>query len=95
MRDAGIDVHAFMPVILPAFTSKLNYLNHRKLCVIDGKVGFIGGMNIALRYVKGTGKRLWRDTHLRIEGGGVYAIQRAFLIDWYFVDRTLVSSRKD
>ena len=51
-------------------------------------------MNIALRYVKGTGKRPWRDTHLRIEGGGVYAIQRAFLIDWYFVDRTLVSSRK-
>ena len=94
MRDAGIDVHAFMPVRFPAFTSKVNYRNHRKLCVIDGKVGFIGGMNIALRYVKGTGKRPWRDTHLRIEGGGVYAIQRTFLIDWYFVDRTLVSSRK-
>ena len=94
MRRAGIDVNAFMPVKFPAFTSKVNYRNHRKLCVIDGKVGFIGGMNIALRYVKGTGKRPWRDTHLRIEGGGVYAIQRAFLIDWYFVDRTLVSSRK-
>ena len=94
MRRAGIDVNAFMPVKFPAFTSKVNYRNHRKLCVIDGKVGFIGGMNIALRYVKGTGKRPWRHTHLRIEGGGVYAIQRAFLIDWYFVDRTLVSSRK-
>ncbi len=73
MRDAGIDVHAFMPVRFPAFTSKVNYRNHRKLCVIDGKVGFIGGMNIAMRYVKGTGKQPWRDTHLRIEGGGVYA----------------------
>ena len=51
MRDAGIDVHSFMPVRFPAFTSKVNYRNHRKLCVIDGKVGFIGGMNIALRYV--------------------------------------------
>ena len=93
MRDAGIDVHAFMPVRFPAFTSKVNYRNHRKLCVIDGKVGFIGGMNIARRYVKGTGKRPWRDTHLRIEGGGVYALQRAFLIDWYFVDRTLITNR--
>ena len=68
MRDAGIDVHAFMPVRFPAFTSKVNYRNHRKLCVIDGKVGFIGGMNLALRYVKGRGSRAWRDTHLRIEG---------------------------
>ena len=94
MRDAGIDVHSFMPVRFPAFTSKVNYRNHRKLCVIDGKVGFIGGMNIALRYVKGDKKQAWRDTHLRIEGGGVYAIQRAFLVDWYFVDRTLVTNRQ-
>lgn len=93
MRDTGIDVHAFMPVRFPAFTSKVNYRNHRKLCVIDGKVGFIGGMNIAKRYVKGTGKQPWRDTHLRIHGGGVYALQRAFLIDWYFVDRTLITNR--
>lgn len=94
MRDAGIDVHAFMPVRFPAFTSKVNYRNHRKLCVIDGKVGFIGGMNIAQRYVKGNHGQGWRDTHLRIEGGGVYAIQRAFLVDWYFVDRTLVTDRR-
>ena len=93
MRDAGIDVHAFMPVKFPAFTSKVNYRNHRKLCVIDGRVGFIGGINIALRYVKGIGHQGWRDTHLRIEGGAVYAIQRAFLVDWYFVDRTLLSDR--
>ena len=94
MRNAGIDVHAFMPVRFPAFTSKVNYRNHRKLCVIDGNVGFIGGMNIALRYVRGTGKQPWRDTHLRVRGGGVYALQRAFLVDWYFVDRTLVTNRK-
>ena len=94
MREAGIDIHAFMPVRFPAFTSKVNYRNHRKLCVIDGNVGFIGGMNIALRYVKGTGRQGWRDTHLCIKGGAVYAIQRAFLVDWYFVDRTLITDRK-
>ena len=94
MRDAGIDVHAFMPVRFPAFTSKVNYRNHRKLCVVDGRVGFVGGMNIALRYVKGTKGMAWRDTHLKVEGGAVYGIQRAFLVDWYFTDRTLITDRK-
>ncbi len=94
MRDAGVEVHPFMPVRFPAFTSKMNYRNHRKLCVVDGRVGFIGGMNLALRYVKGTPAQPWRDTHLRVEGGLVYAIQRAFLVDWYFVDRTLITNRK-
>lgn len=93
MRNAGIDVHAFMPVKFPAFTSKVNYRNHRKLCVIDGKIGYIGGMNIAMRYVKGSNGRAWRDTHMRIRGGAVYGIQRAFLVDWFFVDRTLVTNR--
>ncbi len=94
MRERGIDVYAFMPVRFPAFTSKVNYRNHRKLCVIDGKVGFVGGMNVAMRYVKGTPRQEWRDTHLVVEGGGVYAIQRAFLVDWYFVSRTLINDRK-
>lgn len=93
LRDAGVEVHAFMPVRFPAFTRKVNYRNHRKLCVVDGRVAFIGGMNIALRYVRGENGRAWRDTHLRIEGGGVYAVQRAFLVDWYFVDRTLITDR--
>lgn len=94
MRNAGIDVHAFMPVKFPAFTSKVNYRNHRKLCVIDGTVGFIGGMNIALRYVKGTPRQPWRDTHLCVRGGAVYALQCSFLVDWYFVDRTLITNRR-
>ncbi len=94
MRDAGVDVHAFMPVKFPAFTSKVNYRNHRKLCVVDGKVGFIGGMNIAARYVTGRNGRKWRDTHLRVVGGAVYGIQSAFLVDWFFVDRTLISDRR-
>ena len=94
MREAGIDVHAFMPVKFPAFTSKVNYRNHRKICVIDGQVGFIGGMNIALRYIKGRHAEGWRDTHLRLRGSAVYALQRAFLVDWYFVDRTLITNHR-
>ena len=94
MREEGIQVVSFLPVRFPSFTSKVNYRNHRKIVVIDGNVGFIGGMNIALRYVKGTGQIPWRDTMMKVTGGAVYALQRAFLVDWYFVDRTLLSDRK-
>ena len=94
LKEEEIEVRSFLPVRFPEFTSKVNYRNHRKLCVIDGRVGFIGGMNLALRYVKGEKGRAWRDTHLKIRGGAVYGLQRTFLMDWFFVDRTLITSRK-
>ncbi len=114
MRREGIEAEPFMPVRFPSFARRANYRNHRKVFIIDGRVGYIGGMNIAQRYVKGIapkkrhvdseltkgGKQTcaqgcnWRDTMLRVEGKGVYSLQRAFLIDWYFVDRTLLSDRK-
>lgn len=94
MREEGIEVSPFLPVRFPSFTSKVNYRNHRKIVVIDGRVGFVGGMNIALRYVKGTKTQPWRDTMLRVTGSAVSALQRAFLVDWYFVDRTLINDRK-
>ena len=94
MREEGIEVCAFLPVRFPSFTSKVNYRNHRKIIVIDGEVGFVGGMNIANRYVKGTAAGPWRDTMVMVRGGAVYGLQRAFLVDWYFVDRTLISNRK-
>ena len=91
MRAEGIEVYAFMPVRFPVLTSKVNYRNHRKICVIDGEVGFIGGMNIANRYVKGIKKLAWRDTHVKITGAAVYGLQRAFLVDWFFVSRELIT----
>ncbi|MBE6260613.1 MAG: cardiolipin synthase [Prevotella sp.] len=93
MREGGVEVQPFLPVHFPTFTSKVNYRNHRKIIVVDGRVGYIGGMNIALRYVKGTGEQPWRDTMLRLQGPIVYSLQRSFLVDWYFVDRTLITNR--
>ena len=90
MREEGIEAVPFLPVRFPSFTSKVNYRNHRKMIVVDGQTGFIGGMNIALRYVSDN----WRDTMVRVTGPGVYALQRAFLIDWFFVDRSLLNDRK-
>lgn len=94
MRGAGIEARSFLKVRFPVFTSKVNYRNHRKIVVIDGKVAFTGGMNIALRYMKGFSWGVWRDTHIKIEGKAVYGLQTAFLTDWYVVDRTLITSAR-
>ena len=92
MLCEGIEVMSFLKVRFPQFTGKVNYRNHRKIVVIDGKVGFVGGMNLAERYVKGVPWGVWRDTHVKLEGKAVYGLQTAFLTDWYAMDRTLFTS---
>ncbi|MDR1356694.1 MAG: cardiolipin synthase [Tannerellaceae bacterium] len=90
MQEAGVEVHAFLKVAFPVLTSKVNYRNHRKIVVVDGHTGFMGGMNVADRYVKGNRLGKWRDTHFRITGKGVYGLQSAFLVDWYVASRRLL-----
>lgn len=94
LRDAGVEIFPFMEVRFPLLTSKVNYRNHRKIVVVDGKIGFLGGMNIADRYIEGS-RRLgqWYDTMLRIEGDAVNSLQVIFLIDWYFVTGMIVKDR--
>jgi cardiolipin synthase len=87
MKQEGIEIHSFLKVAFPVLTSKVNYRNHRKNVVIDGKIGYMGGMNIADRYVVGSELGMWRDTHFKIEGPGVYGLQEAFMSDWYSVTR--------
>jgi len=93
MRDAGVQVIPFMKVLLPWLSPKANYRNHRKIVVIDGEIGYTGGYNFADRYLDGGSFKYWRDTQVRIEGKGVYGLQTAFLIDWYFVSRNLITSK--
>ncbi len=91
MQSQGIEMMSFLKVGLPFLSSKVNYRNHRKILIVDGKVGFTGGINIADRYIKGLKWGTWRDTHIRIEGPAVHALQKTFLTDWYFVNRKLIS----
>ncbi|MDR1258590.1 MAG: cardiolipin synthase [Tannerellaceae bacterium] len=91
MKAAGIEVYAFLKVAFPVLTSKVNYRNHRKIVVVDGKTGFMGGMNVADRYLKGNSLGKWRDTHFKFTGKGVYGLQSAFLIDWYVVSKKLLN----
>lgn len=95
LRKEGVEAYPFLKVTFPQLANRLNWRNHRKVVVIDGKVGYIGGMNIADRYVTGEkGYSAWRDTHLRVEGNAVKGLQVSFAIDWNFMKRMLLEQPK-
>jgi cardiolipin synthase A/B len=88
LRKRGVRVLAFFPPVwerFPALNLRVNHRNHRKIVVIDGRIGYLGGYNIGDEYL-GKDHHLgsWRDTHLRIEGSAVLDLQARFLLDWRF-----------
>jgi cardiolipin synthase len=87
LREGGVEAYPFNRVRLIYLANRINYRNHRKIVIVDGNTGFVGGMNIADRYTNnGTEKKrmYWRDTHLRIDGPGILFLQHLFLCDWNF-----------
>ncbi len=94
MKKEKIETHPFLKVVFPIFTSKVNYRNHRKTVIIDGEKGFMGGMNIADRYIEGNDLGPWRDTHFKITGSGVYGLQASFLLDWHAITGRLIRGPK-
>ncbi len=86
LTSAGVEYAEFNPVaLLRVRPRRTNFRTHRKIVVVDGVVGFTGGMNIADCHTpEFSGEHAWRDTHVRFEGAAVRALQRVFLEDWYF-----------
>jgi len=89
MKAHDIEIYPFMPVWFPNLTRKLNYRNHRKMVIIDGRIGYVGGINICDEYVNfeenPKEKLFWRDTHLRIEGHAVKSLQVQFILNFNFI----------
>ncbi|MFB1049700.1 cardiolipin synthase [Paraliobacillus sp. JSM ZJ581] len=83
LKDAGVEVESFFPPLIPKVNFKINHRNHRKLAIIDGKIGYIGGFNIGDEYL-GASKKFgyWRDTHLRVFGESVRNMQARYILDW-------------
>jgi cardiolipin synthase len=83
IKEAGGYVAVFFPSRIPYLNYRVNYRNHRKLAIIDGKIGYIGGFNVGDEYL-GLNERFgyWRDSHLRITGSAVQQMQAQFLLDW-------------
>lgn len=92
LHDAGVETGCFLPPLIAFIDKRLNYRNHRKIVVIDGKIGFFGGLNIGDEYLGEDPKfGFWRDTHIMIKGDGVLWLQHTFLTDWYFVKEQLLT----
>lgn len=95
LEDSGVIHFPFMPVVFSSLTGKSNYRNHRKIAVIDGRIGYVGGINISDDYVNSeTSKLFWRDTHLRIYGEAVKVLQFHFLTTWDFVTKSSVAIKE-
>lgn len=88
----GVSTAAFGKMELPMVRKRDYYRNHRKLVVVDGRIAWLGGMNIAERYIHGLGWGCWRDTMIRIEGPAVSAVQQVFIVDWYYSTGQLLNS---
>lgn len=91
LRKAGVEVRPYAPLRFPWFSPRANRRNHSKIAVIDGRIGFVGGINIAERYLDGDALGRWRDEHLRIEGEAVTDLQRLFAADWIQEGGTWIS----
>lgn len=94
MKDAGIDVRTFLPLSFPRIIHSINYRNHRKIVIIDGKIAYTGGINVKDEYVNGLEWGKWNDIHFKIEGQGTLALQSVFLADWYYVAGECLPSDK-
>lgn len=86
LRKAGVEIYPFYKTHFVLLANRLNYRNHRKIIVVDGRIGFTGGINISDRYINNLQRKqvYWRDTHLRIEGDAVQSLQIIFISDWNF-----------
>jgi cardiolipin synthase A/B len=85
MADAGIQLHPFLPIQAGFINQKFNFRNHRKIIIIDGKVGFVGGLNVGIEYLGENDQfGFWCDTHVKLEGDAVQTLHAVFLLDWLY-----------
>ncbi|MCD8165231.1 MAG: cardiolipin synthase, partial [Bacteroides sp.] len=90
LEEGGVILAPFTPYIFKKILYRINYRNHKKIVVIDGRIAYTGGFNVMNMYVKGVEWGVWRDAHVRIEGSGAQGLQSVFLLDWYFTHQEFV-----
>jgi cardiolipin synthase len=96
--DAGVQAFPFYKIIFIIFANRVNYRDHRKIIIVDGCTGFVGGINVSDRYIndpKDRSQLFWRDTHVKITGPGVYYLQYLFICDWNFCSGKHLKLEKD
>ena len=83
IKSLGIKFSIFFPGAFPRINTRINYRNHRKIVIIDGEIGYVGGFNVGNEYVnRGHQFKFWRDTHLKVKGQAVNELNKRFILDW-------------
>lgn len=78
MIEAGVEVKTFLPLSFPRFLRSVNYRNHKKIVIIDGRIAYIGGINVKDVYIDGLPWGKWNDIHFKVEGSGASGLQSVF-----------------
>lgn len=91
LKADGVKIGEFFPPFIPFINLRLNFRNHRKICIIDGDIGYVGGVNIGKEYLGQGRLGTWRDTHLRIQGDAVTQLQMRFALDWDYITKEKIS----
>jgi cardiolipin synthase A/B len=94
LRDAGVEIYPYMEYRQLGRIHTANYRSHRKIAVIDGKIGYVGGLNLDVEQIEPPGFERWRDTHLRMVGEAAQALQAAFVISWFNTTGKKVTGKK-
>ncbi len=94
LLQAGGQTAEFFPPFLPYVNIRINFRNHRKICIVDGQEAYVGGFNIGDEY-RGLSPRFgyWRDLHLSIKGSAIDTLEMRFLLDWRFASGELLSAK--
>lgn len=92
MIEGGVEVETFLPLRFPRALRSINYRNHKKIVIIDGRMAYTGGINVKDEYIDGLKWGKWNDLHFKVEGPGAMGLQSVFLADWYYVSGQYLSS---
>lgn len=92
MIEAGVEVNTFLPLSFPRILRSVNYRNHKKIVIIDGRIAYTGGINVKDVYLEGLPWGKWNDIHFKVEGSGASGLQSVFLADWYYASGQFLSS---
>jgi cardiolipin synthase len=94
LKEAGVEIHPYMEFRSLSALHTANYRSHRKIAIIDGKIGYVGGLNLDVEQIEPPAFDRWRDTHVRIVGEAAWALQGSFIISWFNTTRQKVTGKQ-
>ncbi len=94
LKDSGVEIHPYLAFKSLGKLHTVNYRSHRKIAIIDGKIGYVGGLNLDVEQIEPPAFDRWRDTHLRMVGEAAWALQGSFIVSWFNTTDQKITGKK-